>query len=84
VAHEVPNATVGNAFHEIPVRATNRIPSSTARSATGKRPGNRNLRSRAGINRFNRGHSSSVSTVADTARASNTLPDYSIRNADSS
>ena len=67
VAPDAPNTAVGRSFHEIPVRATNRIPSNAARSDVRNRPGYRNLRCCTGSSGSNRCHSSSVSTVSVTA-----------------
>ncbi len=36
---ETPNIAVGNCCQPIPVRSTNRIPASAARSSRGSRPG---------------------------------------------
>ncbi|GAB3849276.1 hypothetical protein GCM10027610_072120 [Dactylosporangium cerinum] len=38
-APDAPNAAVGNAFHDTPVRAANKIPSNAARSEVRARPG---------------------------------------------
>lgn len=60
--HVIPDpnpSSCGRCSHRIPVCSTNRIPHSTSRSGTGRRPGHRNRRSLLGSSGSIRAHSSS-------------------------